>query len=313
MNRTLICSTLALAGVVAAASLVSAADEPSGPIADRPDTVQLASLDLHTDSRAYTVEYLTRDSDGDGWTDWYERLDGTDPYDPKSFPGGARVDVMDATVFVQSFSHPDRFIALDGIELPVAKDSFGELTDLIASITGTTSLGKFRDDLLKLVNDIGGDRIAGMLSDAAQHHDKEDLGLGGRTNGQLVGLISWDWNSSVGSSGASTTLTYGGNAMGATINEKGIATGVTNDYTVDGTGATFTEVRQNGKKVLTIQTEYVNGVVVGIYPTDASGKALPPYIAPVPTPPPTAPPAADPKPVDTAPAVTARTQRVTRA
>ncbi len=273
MHRTLISTALVAVCVVSSATLAAAADNP-------PDTVELATLDVEVGSRAYTLEYLTRDSDGDGWTDWYERLDGTDPNDPSSHPGAVRVDVMDATVFVQSHAHPERIVALDDLELPATKDSFGELTDLIASITGTSSLGKFRDELVEGATKIAGDRIGDILSDVATHHERPDPALGGRTNGQLTSLISWELGASVGSTGATASLTSERGGVEVKIDQNGITTVDTDDYRVDGTGAEFTTVRVNGTKVMTIHTESVNGTVVGVYPTDASGNPLPPMINP---------------------------------
>lgn len=297
MQKQLISSALAAIAVISWTGLAMAADEPT-------DTIDVATLELDTESRAYTMEYLTRDTDGDGWTDWYERLEGTDPNDPTSHPSGVRVDLVDTTLFVQSLAFPDRIVAIDDLEFPTTKDAFGELTDLVGSITGATTLGKFRDDLVNEVSVIAGDRVDDMVNEANKLHDlARETGvseLGRRSNGQNASLLSWEVSGSAGSSGASASVNTEHGSSTVQINENGITVVDSSDNIVDGNGIDITTVDVNGKRVLTVKTEYVNGTVVGKYPSDGSGAALPPLINPLssatPTPAPTPTPTPAPEP-----------------
>ena len=278
MQKRLISSALAATAVISWTGLAMAADEPT-------DTIDLATLELDTESHAYTMEYLTRDTDGDGWTDWYERLDGTDPNDPTSHPGGVRVDLIDTTVFVQSSAFPDRIVAIDDLEFPTTTDGFGDLTDLIGSITSATTLGKFRDDLVNEVSVIAGNRVDDVLSEANKLHDlARETGvseLGRRTNGQNASLLSWEVSGTAGSNGASASVNTEHGSATVQIDKNGVTVVDSRDNIVSGNGIDITTVSVNGELVLTVKTEYVNGVVVGKYPTDGSGTALPPLVNPL--------------------------------
>jgi hypothetical protein len=280
MQKRLISSAVAAIAVISWTGLALAADEPT-------DSIDVAKLQLDTESHAYTMEYLSRDSDGDGWTDWYERLDGTDPHDPTSHPGGVRVDLIETTVFVQSLAFPDRFVAIDGLELPTTQDAFGELTDLVGSITGSTTLGKFRDELAKEVSTIAGNLVDDMLSDANKLHELAlETGVsefGRRTNGQNASLLSWEVSGAAGSNGASVSVSTEHGSSSVQIDGNGVTVVNSSDNIVGGNGIEITTVSVNGELVLTVKTEYVNGVVVGKYPSDGSGNPLPPLINPLST------------------------------
>ncbi len=264
---------LALATIVAVSStgLAMAADEPS-------DTIDVAELDLDTGTRAFTLEYTTRDSDGDGWTDWYERLDGTDPNDPASFPGGVRVDVIDTTVFVQSMAFPDRFVAIDGLELPKTENAFGDLTDLVGSITSATTLGKFRDELVKEVSTIAGDVLGDIVSDVDAQHDLTGdaslTELGQRTNGKSASLISWELGGGAGSNSTGASVSSESGSVSVNVDKNGVTTTLFQDNRSGGYGSTTTTVRVNGKLDHTVTSEYAKGKVVKETWTDSSGTTV---------------------------------------
>jgi hypothetical protein len=282
MRRALVLTTCTLTGIIASATLARAADPPA--------TVETA--DLTIGSRAYTSEYATRDSDGDGWTDWTERLEGTDPFDPTSHPDALRVDIVDGTVFVQSPAFPDRLVALDDLELPETKESIGPLLDVVSALTGQTTLGKFRDRLDEELAGIFGDRVGSMLADATTHHDRGDLQLGTRTNGALATLISAE----IGMEGDCIKVEVrSSDDTGHTRTiirfepiPNPFTTTVTNwstekhlDEQGNGTIVTTKTVNLVVQSVTT--STYVNGKIVKLETTDASGTPLEPPIEATPT------------------------------
>jgi Bacterial TSP3 repeat len=255
--------TAAAAGMVLtnpAAHVVQAAD-PDRSIDD---------LELSIASRTYTAEYMTRDSDGDGWSDWYERLQGTDPNDPASRPGAVHLDIAHVdgatTVFVQSSAFPDHLVALDGLELPERVDSIGQFLDLVSQLTGQTTLGTFRDELDSAVKDAGGgDRLASMLADVSKHHGSVDIAMGGRTAGHLTALIS-----------------AGGYSIGISFSGDGVRITETSDSRdPTGTGHVGVVVSLNGTRESTTHREYKDGVLVFSQTTDAGGSVVDANVTPL--------------------------------
>ncbi len=242
-----------------AADVVRAAD---------PDR-SVEKLELEITSRTYTAEYLTRDSDGDGWSDWHERLEGTDPNDPSSHPGSVHLDIAHldgaTTVFVQSKAFPDRLVALDGLTLPERVDSVGQLLELVSTITGQTTLGKFSDELDASVKEIGGDALASILADVPAHHGSVDIAMGGRTGGQLTVLISVE---------TSNFRFWGDN--------DGLHTQNTEAKVDDsGSGIVYIEHSVNGSRVTMTHKHYWKGTHTGSVVYDANGNVIDRSIVPL--------------------------------
>lgn len=266
MKRILLPTAIVTA---AAASMIIANPAAHPAQAADPDG-SVEHLELSITSRAYTAEYMARDSDGDGWSDWYERLQGTDPSDPASHPGVVHLDIArlhDATtVFVQSTAFPDRLVALDGLEVPERVDSIGQLLDLVSQITGQTTLGKFRDELDASVKDAGGgDVVAGILAQVSAHHGSVDVALGGRTGGQLTALIS-----------------AGGDGINISFKGDGVHIRTVLDKTdANGTGAMFIDDYVNGTLVRHEVKYFKEGTHLGSTVTDGTGNVIDQSIVPL--------------------------------
>lgn len=254
--------------IVTAAAAGMTLTNPAAQAAD-PDR-SIEELELSITSRAYTAEYLTRDSDGDGWSDWYERLQGTDPKDPESHPGTVHLDIAHldgaATVFVQSTAFPDRLVALDALELPESVDSIAQLIDLVSSITGQTTLGKFRDELDASVEEAGGgDVLAGILADVSKHHGSVDIAMGGRTGGQLTALIS-----------------AGGDGIHISFESDGVHIQTVIDSTDEnGTGVMFIDDYVNGTRVRHEEKHFKDGTHVGSTVRDGKGNIIDQSVVPL--------------------------------
>ena len=257
MLRPLAYTSLGLALVAGLfASHAQAADD------DRP----LESIELELGSRTYTAEYLRRDTDGDGWSDWYERLEGTDPKDPASHPDSIHLDIVDTTVFVQSIAFPDRLVALDGLALPERTDSVAGLMDLVSQITGSTSLGKFNEQMKESLAGLGGDdELAAILGDVSSMHTSVDISMGSRTNGQLTALISAE-----------------GSGINVSFSKDGVRI-VTTTSNLDSTntGIVITHESLNGSPVSVTKTDYKNGVLVYTTTTDANGSVVAEAVVPL--------------------------------
>lgn len=235
-----------------------------------PDRPELDSLELAIGSRTYTAEYLSRDSDGDGWSDWYERLEGTDPKDPESHPGAIHLDVTHldgaTTVFVQSIGFPDRLVALDRLELPERTDSVAGLMQLVSQISGSTTLGKFTAEMQDSLTRLGGDdTLASILAGADAAHTSVDISMGGRTNGQLTALISAETGS----------VSFSISSAGVRIVE------TTSNLDSTKSGIVITRESLNGSLVSVTKTDYKNGVLVYTATTDAAGSVVAEAVVPL--------------------------------
>lgn len=147
-----------------------------------------------------TTEALSRDSDDDGWTDWIERLQGTDPHDPHSHPGAVTFDLLGTTLLTQSGVDPDRLALVD---LGARKDLLGKsepvgVLDLVSAIGALSPTGKLHARLAAGLAELQRPGVLeGMISAA-----NDALGTKGgpsvfnpKTNGLDLTLVSVDWQS----------------------------------------------------------------------------------------------------------------------
>ena len=175
-----------LAGIAAGpllASVVSAADPP------RFDDVK---FDAHRS--LLTAESVSVDSDGDGWVDWYERLEGTDPFDASSYPGAALLEIVDGRVMVQSTNFPDRFVIVDLATpdvLSMPESAIPVLVGLVSNLRESSPTGSVLKQMIDQLGKYGG----GVPSlDAIIGQAAKDTGvavdLGPRVGGMPMGWIS---------------------------------------------------------------------------------------------------------------------------
>ncbi len=94
-RRLSLVGALTLAATIVIAPMTRAAEELD---------IRTASLTLTGSSVGRAV--LAIDSDGDGWTDWVERLNGTDPKDPSSHPQHVTAEIVGTTVYLQPAGVP---------------------------------------------------------------------------------------------------------------------------------------------------------------------------------------------------------------
>lgn len=265
---------------------------------DRPDhEIEIVAMDQHL----LSYESLVRDTDGDGWTDWTERLEGTDPNDPKSHPQELRVDLLDGSVYVQSSTFPDRFVVIDLATLPIEKTTFEALADVVGQITGQTSLGKFVSEMRS--SELGGrwsDQLDGILAEASTMTSKDDGTLGARTGGVLVSLIA---SGIPGMQGAKDNSFVQFSSDGGDIK----ITVTMTDMDSSGTGNAYVKEYVNGSLTSSSIISYKNGVAVFGTTTDASGKQTDAAVVPLSSAPPatSAPAPATSAPASSAPASSA--------
>jgi len=181
---------LATAGALVAttgAAVLAASDEP-----------EIQSVELRLEGGHYTAKALSRDSDGDGWTDWVERLHGTDPKDPASHPLASHVEIVGTTAYVQSRALPDHLVVID-LALPEGMTKTADLMALVGDLVGLSPTGKLREQLTAGLAELGSGRLEEILKLADEAHSSvADGGFPGRTNGMDVSLISAgpsDWES----------------------------------------------------------------------------------------------------------------------
>ncbi len=182
--RTALAGSLAIALAGATALATRAADDPD-----------LQTMKLQTSGGWATWAALQVDTDGDGWADWVERLQGTDPKDPTSHPGHVAVEIVGTTVYVPSVAFPDRLVVVD-LALPEGTNPATDLLDTVGTLAGIAPTGKLHDRLSEdLARLTGGDLLSGMVAAADKAHGG-DAGFGTRTNGMDLSLISsglGDW------------------------------------------------------------------------------------------------------------------------
>ncbi len=178
---------LALAGTMLAttgAAVRAASDEPD-----------VQTMKLRIEGGLYTSKALTVDSDGDGWTDWAERLNGTDPKDPASHPLASHVEVIGTTAYVQTHGFPDRLAVID-LALPEGTTATADLVTVVGGLAGLSPTGRLHEQLTQGLADLGAGRLAQILEAADKAHSRVDGGFGRRTNGMDLSLISMgpsDW------------------------------------------------------------------------------------------------------------------------
>ncbi|MGB8859329.1 MAG: hypothetical protein WCC60_08735 [Ilumatobacteraceae bacterium] len=193
---------LLLAGIAAGPLLASvvSADEPP----------RLDDLKFDAGRSSMSAERAGMDSDGDGWVDWYERFEGTDPFDASSYPGSATLEIVDDRVVLQSVAFPDRLVIVDLATPDVLHKPETALDALVGLVQGLKKGAGPGSALNDMIRQFG--KYGGILPDVAAiiAQNEKDTGvsfdLGPRVGGQPMSLIS---DIEVGeNSSKQTTITY---------------------------------------------------------------------------------------------------------
>ncbi len=174
--------TLISALICATAVIVA----PSVRAAGRPD---IRTLELSLTGGAATRAALSLDSDGDGWSDWAERLNGTDPKNPASHPLRSTVEIVGTTAYVQSVSFPDK-LAVISLALPETTIPGSSLLPNVTGLAGITEDSKLSAQLKQMLGTL---YDGGVLATLMASLDKGQASLpnfGSHTNGMDVTLIA---------------------------------------------------------------------------------------------------------------------------
>lgn len=234
----------------------------------------LDTLDVSATGIRQEREVMMRDSDGDGWSDWYERLEGTDPYDPSSHPHAATLQIVDHTIFVQSLAFPDRLVMIGDPELPDRVDSLADLFARIDGITANTGVGAFFAEIESQINDIpGSDMLTAALADVEAMTGSKRPPVSPQVGGQSVDQIGFDV-STTSSGGVVVTTTDKGGWTVYTVEKSGVGVHDAREYlNADGSGVRVHSWFKDGKKTggdITILGK--GGDPVHTTNLDASGK-----------------------------------------
>lgn len=189
MTRARCASAGSLLVAVAASALLVAAVRLPATAGDNP---KFDELELTLTGGAYSMAIMDRDSDGDGWTDWRELLEGTDPQDPKSHPLATVVEFVGTTAYLQSVAFPDRLAVVDlqPPEQVAGKDLISTLGPLLGFTAGSKLHQQLTDDLDRLVGSGLLEEILSAADKAHGHGDAPGDAPGRRTNGMDLSLIS---------------------------------------------------------------------------------------------------------------------------
>ena len=126
------------------AALTLAATIVIAPMTRAADRLDVRTLSLSISGSAVSRAAMALDSDGDGWTDWVERLYGTDSKDPSSHPGVVTAEIVGTTVYLQPPGFPDRMVVVS-LALPegtlAGSSILPSVTD-VAGITPNSKLGQ---------------------------------------------------------------------------------------------------------------------------------------------------------------------------
>ena len=173
--------------VLTAGALFASTGAAVRAASDEPD---VQTMKLRIEGGLYTSKALTVDTDGDGWTDWVERLNGTDPKDPASHPLASHVEIVGTTAYVQSRDVPDHLVVID-LALPEGTTSTADLMSVVGDLVGLSPTGKIREQLTAGLADLGSGRLEEIIKLADEAHASvADGAFPGRTNGMDISLIS---------------------------------------------------------------------------------------------------------------------------
>ena len=177
---------LLLAGIAAGPLVVS--------VASADDSHRLDDLKFDASRTSLTAESASADSDGDGWVDWYERFEGTDPNDAKSYPGSAQLEIVDGRVVLQSANFPDRFVIVDLATpevLSKPESAISTLVGLVQNLGKGTSTGSALQSMIQQLGKYGGvlPDVNGLIAQTPKEAGGSSV-LGPRVGGIPMGLIS---------------------------------------------------------------------------------------------------------------------------
>jgi hypothetical protein len=255
---------LALAGTLLATTgaVVSAAS-------DEPD---LMTMKLRIEGGYYTEKALSQDSDGDGWTDWVERLNGTDPKDPASHPTISHVEVVGTTAYVQSHQVPDHLVVID-LALPEGATTVTELAAMVASLAGMSEASPLHSQLMAGLDQLGSGRLDEIIKLTQAAHASTG-GLPAGAHGRDISLISAGPGTWEAWKGVQETLTFVQNndiGVGTTTDGDPYVTVTNNEgsqthvfHGKDSISSTLiTKFTDDDGTVVVHWTRIENGVVVG--------------------------------------------------
>lgn len=255
---------LALAGTLLATTgaVVSAAS-------DEPD---LMTMKLRIEGGYYTEKALSQDSDGDGWTDWVERLNGTDPKDPASHPTISHVEVVGTTAYVQSHQVPDHLVVID-LALPEGVTTVTELAAMVASLAGMSEASPLHSQLMAGLDQLGSGRLDEIIKLTQAAHASTG-GLPAGAHGRDISLISAGPGTWEAWKGVQETLTFVQNndiGVGTTTDGNPYVTVTNNEgsqthvfHGKDSISSTLiTKFTDDDGTVVVHWTRIENGVVVG--------------------------------------------------
>lgn len=155
----------------------------------RADDLDIRALEISITGGAAIRAALLVDSDGDGWTDWAERLNGTDPKNPASHPQQVTLEIVGTTVYQQPVAFPDK-LAIITLALPETTIPGSSLLPTVAGLAGLTPNAKLTSQLSEMLTTM---YDGGMLATLLSSLDKGQASLpnfGVHSNGMDISLIS---------------------------------------------------------------------------------------------------------------------------
>lgn len=152
--------------------------EPTGPSG-------LRVIDLTATGAGRTA----RDGDRDGWADWVEELEGTDPANAASTPGAVTLDIVGTIVCLRPAAHPDEVAVVD-LSLPEGTVSGRDLLATFGALAGLNPGGVAHDRLAALVQTLHADGVLDRTGSAPTVGASR--GLRKRVGGMDVPLVGGD-------------------------------------------------------------------------------------------------------------------------
>lgn len=177
-RRLSLVSALAVAAIVVIAPMTRAADR-----------LDVRTVSLSTTGSVASRTAMAVDSDGDGWTDWVERLHGTNPRDPSSHPLAVTAEIVGTTVYLQPPGFPDR-MAVVSLALPEGTLAGSSILPSVTDVAGVTPNSKLGQQLKELFSSMYDGGVLATLM-ASLDKGKDSLpNFGTHTNGMDMSLVS---------------------------------------------------------------------------------------------------------------------------
>ncbi len=170
-------------------ALTLAATIVIAPMTRAADRLDVRTVSLSTTGSVASRAAMAVDSDGDGWTDWVERLYGTNPKDLSSHPQQVTAEIVGTTVYLQPPAFPDRMVVVS-VSLPEGTLAGSSILPSVTDVAGVTPNSKLGQQLKELLSSL---YDGGILSTALASLDKGESslpGFGAHSNGMDLSLIS---------------------------------------------------------------------------------------------------------------------------